>query len=145
MAATPFKVVSWSPDDPITDEKMDAMVSNDNWLRDNSVRGLYTGHGVRRKEGVKIASGLALIHSRKQNTASKRVEFNGFFLSVCRPVVTTGLVSSSQRMVFVSIDGLGTMHPDNRGFNAHVLVTANDKKNRRIKRNMYVSWHAVGY
>lgn len=145
MAATPFKVVSWSPDDPITDEQMDNMVSNDNWLRDNSVNGLYTGHGVRRKEGVKIASGLALIHSRKQPSALKRVEFNNFFLSVCRPVVTTGTVSGSQRMVWVTIDGLGKLHPDNRGFNAHVHVWASDKKNRRIKRNMYVAWHAVGY
>ena len=39
MASTGFKVVSWSPRDPITDDKLDAMVSNDNWLRDNMMRG----------------------------------------------------------------------------------------------------------
>lgn len=145
MAQTPFKVISWSPVELVSTSKLDAMVSNDNWLRDNMTRGLYTGHGVSRKEGVKLASGLALITARRDDHASRRVDFNGYFLAACRPVVTHGLVSGGQRKVWVSVDGIGKMHPDSRGFQVHVVVYANNKKDRKIKRNMYVSWHAVGY
>lgn len=141
MAEVPFKVISWTEFDLIDEDKMDALVTNDIWLRDNMARGQYQGHGVKRTEGIKIASGLALITARKQTNATQNIAFNGFFLSVCNPIVTTAIVSSHQRRVFCTIDGLGKLHPDSRGFQCHIQVES-DKK---IKRNMYVSWHAVGY
>lgn len=145
MAQTPFKVISWSPNELVSDDKLDAMVSNDNWLRDNMTQGYYTGHGVARKEGVKIAGGLALITARKADTAAKRVDFNNFFLSVCKPIVTTGIISGQQRRIWCTVDGIGKLHPDNRGFFVNVAIHAEHKKNRRIARNMYVSWQALGY
>lgn len=145
MATTPFKVVSWSPNELISDDKLDAMVSNDNWLRDNMAQGYYVGHSVRRKEGVKIMSGLKLITARRRAAAVVRVDFNNFFLSICKPIVTTGIISGNQRSIWCTIDGLGKLHPDNRGFNIHVRVHAENKKDRRIKPNFYVAWHAVGY
>lgn len=146
MAAEAFKVVSWSPNDPITDGKLDSMVSNDNWLKRNMVRGLYSAHSRRRDEGIRIASGLALITSRPQHHAVKQVGFGGFFSDGCRPIVTTGIVSKQQRRIWCTIDGIGEdLHPNRNGFQVHVVVSEQAKKDDKIKRNFYVSWVAVGY
>lgn len=146
MAAEAFKVVSWSPDEPILDGKLDAMVSNDNWLKTHMVRGSYAAHSRRRDEGIRLASGLVLITSRKQASASKTVSFGGFFSDGCRPLVSTGIVSKHQRRIFCVIDGLGNeLHPNRNGFQAHVTIDAQAKKDQKIKRNFYISWLAVGY
>lgn len=145
MASTPFKVVSWAPLDPITDEKLDAMVSNDNWLRDNMMRGRYGANGVTRETGLRIASGLALITSGKAASKSRNVSFDTFFSESCKPIVTTGIVSASQRQIYATIDGPGNKpQPTRDGFQVHVFVNSKSKK-KKISRNFYVSWHALGY
>jgi hypothetical protein len=145
MASTPFQVVSWAPLEPITDEKLDAMVSNDNWLRDNMVLGQYGANGVKRDSGIRIASGLALITSGKSANKSKFVAFNNYFSDSCKPIVTTGIVSASQRQIFATIDGPGSKpQPTRDGFQVHVHVNSSNKK-KKISRNFYVSWHALGY
>lgn len=145
MASTPFKVISWSPQDPITAGKLNTMVSNDNWLRDNTVRGKYSANGVHRDSGIRIASGLALITSGKRAQRRKYVSFGNYFSESCRPIVTTGIVSASQRQIFATIDGPGAKpQPTRDGFQVHVHVESRNKK-RKISRNFYVSWHALGY
>lgn len=145
MASTEFKVISWAPLDPITDEKLDAMVGNDNWLRDNMVRGRYGANGVNRDTGIRIASGMALITSGKAATKTKFVSFGNYFSDSCKPLVTTGIVSASQRQIFVTIDGPGSKpQPTRDGFQVHVYVNSTNKI-KKISRNFYVSWHALGY
>lgn len=145
MASTPFKVISWAPTDPITDEKLDAMVSNDNWLRDNMMRGQYGANGVTRETGIRMASGLALITSGKAASKSRSVSFGTYFSESCKPIVTTGIVSSSQRQIYATIDGPGNKpQPTRDGFAVHVFVNSKNKK-KKISRNFYVSWHALGY
>lgn len=140
-----FKVVSWSPLDQITDEKLDAMVSNDNYLRDNMMTGQYAAHGVTRTTGIRMLSGLVLITASKTNTQTKNVSFGNYFSTACRPVVTTGILSTSQRMIFATIDGLGSLAaPTRDGFQVHVYVDSTSKS-KKISRNFYVSWHAMGF
>lgn len=145
MSTTPFRAVSWAPSDLITEDKMDQMAANMNWLRDNTPRGHYRAYGVNKKDQIKIAAGLALITARKQNFAAKRVSFGNFFTPRARPIVTTGIVSDKQRRIHVTIDGIGQLHPDHTGFDVHVSIDATNKKNNRILRNFYVSWQALGY
>lgn len=146
MAATPFRAIHWAPNDLISEDKMDQTAANMNWLRDNTPRAHYRAHGVNKKDQIKIASGLALITARKQMRASKRVSFGNFFSARSRPIVTTGIISAKQRRIFVTVDGIGQLHPDHTGFDVHVVMDeAAAKKNRRILRNFYVSWQAMGY
>ena len=145
MASEEFKVISWSPLDPITDEKLDAMVSNDNWLRDNMARAQYAANGVHRDVGVRIASGLALITAGTKAAKSKDVNFGSYFSESWKPIVTTGIVSASQRQIFATIDGPGSApQPTRDGFQVHVFVPATSGR-KKIQRNCYVSWHAIGY
>ena len=140
-----FKVISWSPLDPITDEKLDAMVSNDNYLRDNMMTGQYSGHGVSRTSGLRIATGLVAITASKSNQQTRNVGFGNFFSQSCRPIVTTGVMSNSHRQVYATYDGPGgAIAPTRDGFRVTVYVDATGK-NKKIKRNFYVSWHAIGF
>lgn len=145
MASTPFKVVSWSPNDVITDEKLGAMVNNDEYLRDNMMRGRYHGNGTTRLTGLRMASGMALITARKSASATKWVDFGNYFTEGCKPLVTTGIMSSSQRQIFATFDGPGNKwQPTRDGFQVHVYVVSNSKT-KKISRNFYVTWHALGY
>lgn len=145
MASTPFKVISWSPEQPITKDKLDAMVSNDNWLRDNMIRARYATIGDSRETGVRMLSGLATVRSSKSASRTVNVNFGSFFSQSCKPVVTTGIVSKTQRQIFVTIDGPGSKPmPTRDGFQIHVMIGSNNKK-KKIKRDFFVSYLVMGF
>lgn len=145
MAATEFKVVSWT-EEVVSVDKLEAMVSNDNWIKTKMTQSFYSAFSKKRDEGIRIASGLVLITARKSASASKTVQFGEFFSPGCRPIVTTGTVSKAQRKIWVTIDGPGNeLHPTSDGFQVHVVVNASSKKNKKISPNFYVAWHALGY
>lgn len=145
MASTPFQVVSWSPNDPISDEKLDAMVGNDNWLRDNMLQGRYQNAGTTRDIGVKIAGGVIPISAGKGTTRTKQVLFDGYFSQSCAPIVTTGVISAKQFQIYCTISGIGnTIQPTRDGFEAHVFATAVNK-HKRVAKGVYVTWQALGF
>jgi hypothetical protein len=145
MASTPFKVVSWDPTDPITLDKLDAMVDNDNWLKDNTVRGRYGANNVAKDTGIRIASGLARFTAQKAANQQKYVSFANYFSAGCLPIVTTGTVSAHQRQISVTIDGPGSKpQPTRDGFQVHVFVDSNNK-GKAITNPFYVSWIALGF
>lgn len=145
MPSTPFKIVSWSPNDAITDEKLMAMVNNDTYLRDTMVRGWYNSSGRSKTDGVKVACGLALITAGKQQVKARAVSFGNFFSDGCYPVVTTGIVSASQRQIYATIMGAGGgILPTRNGFTAYAKVAPTSKK-KFITRNFYISWMAMGW
>lgn len=146
MASTPFNVISWAPNDPITDEKLDAMVSNDGWLRDNMLMGRYRANNVTRDIGIKIASGVVTFTKGKNLSRETNVNFDGFFSQGCQPIVTTGILSSSHRSVFVTLTGPGTQaFPNRDGFKVQLNVSVKKNAPNKINRNIYVSWHALGW
>src|SRR6478752_1045795 len=98
-----WKIISWSPNDPITDDKMNNMVNNDNLLKQNMVQGRYRGYSKTRDDGIRLMGGLALITARKAANATVGVNFAGFFTQGCRPIVTTGTISKAQRNISVTI------------------------------------------
>lgn len=147
MASLPFKVVSWSPNEPITSDKLNTMVSNDNWNRDNMVRGRFESGGVNRDIGVLLLSGLQLITPPGGTAASvtKNVTFGTYFSEACNPIVTTGVVSSSQKKIWVTIDGPGSKTtPTRDGFQVTATVDSKKKK-KKFTKNFYISWHALGF
>jgi len=145
MAFPLIKVLSWSPMDPITAEKLNDMVSNDNLLQDNMVRGFYSGASVTKEQGIRVASGLALITANKSASKAKGVTFGNFFSAGCRPIVATGTMSQVQRQIYVTCDGPGAeVLPTRDGFTVNVFVNSTSKK-KKISHNFYVSWIALGW
>jgi len=148
MAAEPYRAVNWSPNEVIGEDKMDQMSANMNWLRDNTPRAVYTlPSGLRRVEGVRIASGRVMIAARKSDDGSATVQFNNFFSARCQPNITTGIVAAGiPNRVFCFINGIGdVLAPDERGFQVWVNIASESKKTDRINKSFYVHWQAMGY
>jgi hypothetical protein len=140
-----FKVVNWTPNEVVGEEKMEQMNTNMVWLRDNTPRAIYTlPSGFRRDTGLRIAAGRTNFAARRSDTARSTVYFNNLFVEGCQPIITTGLISNKQVNVVHAISGIGQLHPDARGFEINVAVNASKKKHDKIK-GFYVSWIAMGY
>lgn len=140
-----FRPVSFSEDDLLGEDKMSRLATNQRWLFERMPRTLYRAFGVRQSSNVKIASGIVAIAGRKKSTAVETVRFGDFFSNRCNPIVTTGIVSGHHRRIHVTLDGLGTLHPDHRGFNVHISMDNANKKKNTISRRFYVTWTATGY
>ena len=140
-----FKATNWTPNEMIGEAKMDQMTQSADWLYNNTPRAVYTlPGGLRRAQGVKIASGRVLIRKSKKDSATATVRFGNFFSTRCEPIITTGIVSNRVK-TFCVINGLGNkLQPDHRGFNVGVNIAADAKKNDKI-RSFYVTWQAMGY
>ena len=146
MAATPFKIIQWSPSDIITDDRLHNINSNLTWLHDKTPRGMYTLPGGARKDtNIKIAAGRVAIPATKSQNASASVRFGNFFSTGCQPIVTTGIVSDFQRKLFCAINGFGQLQPDHTGFQVFVNVAATLDKNDYIASTFYITWQALGY
>lgn len=142
-----FRAINWTPNEQIGERKMDQMADNSEWLYRNTPRAIYTlPGGIRRVEGVKMASGRAIITKRDRDSATVEVRFGNYFSSRCEPNITTGIVSAnSQGRVFCVVHGIGRLIPDNRGFQVGVNIAATTKKLDKIAQTMYVTWQAMGY
>jgi hypothetical protein len=140
-----FKALNWSPNEMIGEAKMDTMTDNSEFLFANTPRALYTLPGIARVEGVRIASGRALFTARNTDSAGVTVTFGNFFSNGCQPIITNGIMSEGQIMIFAVIHGIGVLVPDNSGFQIEVNIAQTDKKLDKITRAFYVSWQAMGY
>lgn len=141
-----YKALNWTPNEMLGDAKMDQIIANADWLYLNTPRAVYTlPTGLRRVEGTKIASGRALITKRNKDSASVEIRFGNFFSTRCEPNITTGIVSRGQTRIFCTINGIGRLVPDHRGFQIQVNVAAEKKKYDKIATAMYVGWQAMGY
>jgi len=141
-----FKAVNWTPSEMIGERKMDTLADNADYLYKNTPRSIYTlPGGIRRVEGLKLATGRAIITKRNRDDAVVEVRFGNYFSSYCEPNITTGVISASQPRVFCTINGIGRLIPDSRGFQVGVNIAANNKKKDKIVKTMYVAWSAMGY
>jgi hypothetical protein len=142
-----FKAVNWTPSELLAETKTDQMADNADYLFLNTPRAVYTlPGGLRRAQGVKIASGRVLIAKRlKSDSATATVRFGNFFSARCAPIITTGIVSEGQSRIFCIINGIGQLQPDNTGFQVGVNIAAESKKKDKIAHSFYVAWVAMGY
>lgn len=146
MAATSWNPVSWQPNEVITDEKMQQLSDNVQYLKDNTPRAVYaTDDGMKRANGVVIIGGITLITPRQADNAMVRVNFGSTFASGCNPIITTGMINNFQTQVFTRLTGIGRARPDHTGFEAHVKVLAEKDKNDKISNNIYIHYTALGY
>jgi hypothetical protein len=145
MSSAQFNVISWNPNDALSPDKLQTMSDNDVYLLNNMARAQYNGSGIKKDTGIRIASGLALITARKSRYATVAVNFNSYFSQSCKPQVTTGIVADSQRQIWATLQGPGAnLLPTSDGFQITAYVDTLTKI-KKITRNFYVSWHALGY
>lgn len=143
---TAFKATNWSPNEVISEPKMDTMTENAEFLFRNTPRAIYTLPGIARVEGVKEASGRIYIAKSSRDYASVGVRFGNYFSNGCQPIITTGIYSEgNSRAIFYVVRGMGKLIPDHEGFQVDVNIAATYKKNDKIAKGFYVTWKATGY
>lgn len=143
MATTPYSPVSWGPG-PIEAEKLQKMAQNDQWLFENTARMLYLSSGIKKTDGLKIASGKALYGSRPTtNWTFVDIQFGGFFSTGCSPVVVATPHSRGAHAFYAtSIRGItGGDSIDHRGFRAYALCWPGTK----VLAPGLINWIAVGW
>jgi hypothetical protein len=146
MAATPYRPINWAPNEIITEDKMDQMANNVQWIKENKPDALYTlPGGTKRYTGVKIAGGRVMIPPHpKTDTATATIRFGDFFTNRCQPIITTGILSN-HIMTFCITNGINGLIPDNTGFEIHAKYFSDGKKKSTIGKSFYIQWQALGY
>lgn len=129
----------------LTETKMDRIGSNLQWLYERMPRAKYDAWNVKQDKGVKIVGGMVSIPPDKDGIVVKNVYFGDIFTPGCRPIVTMGIISDALRRVYITIDGIGTVLPDDRGFQVHANATYANKNTTKFTRTFYVAWQAMGY
>lgn len=144
MGATPFKSVTWT-DEPVATQKLNAMANNDQWLFENMPRMYFNSHGIKRTAGVKVLAGTAYIRPSTAEHTGTTVYFGSYFSAGCRPVVVAGLNAYPQGRLHVVVRGIGTLFPDNRGFEVRVYANEVNSKANRINAGVEIPYIAIGW
>jgi len=139
MAATPYRPVYWSDDEPTYTRKMNQMASNDQYLFENTPRIRYNAYGLGRDQGHKILTGT-LLFTPFTTQIEKTQSFGTFFSTACKPVITMGVIANYGHL-FPIARGFDNLVPDHRGF----ICRVNTQIGGYMGENFYVHWQALGF
>lgn len=145
------KGVSWQAGDAVTEDKLQQMVANDDWLFEHTATLRYTAYGMQNPvtENLKIAAGSILFPPNKtSDKMSRAVAFDGFFSQNCNPIVIVQAVITpgTDPRVMTAVHGLRKRHlPNSQGF--RVIVSHELTKNNSLHfgKDTYLHWIAFGY
>lgn len=145
MAATPYKPVSFTSES-ITQQKLQQMANNEEWLFENTPRLRYSTSGLTRDAGIKLISGKTPHAQVNAEHLDVPVYFGSFFTGGCKPIVTATVEHNGgggRRLATIRGHG-GEI--DHRGFIAHV-TTQEDYPGaiRNFNSGGWLHWMAVGY
>lgn len=145
MAATPYRPISWT-DKNLTQEKLQQLSNNDQWLFENSPRLRYNYQNglIVRDNGLKIIVGKTAYGTRASDAVDIHVYFGSFFSAACKPVISISVETTGAWLrKRVTIRGIGG-EIDYRGFVAH-LSTDEPYVAKNIEAPGWIHWHAAGF
>ena len=148
MGATPYQPISWSDNEPVYMDKLNAMANNDQWLFENAPNMYYNVQGIKKTTGVKIMTGFCYIPVTTSYTVRNSVAtfyFGSFFSQGCLPVVVASLQTYPQTRIAISTRGIGTFWPDQRGFECRAAAVDSNMLWQTINPNVWAAFIAVGW
>jgi len=156
VSVTPYRAVSFEKNDVITRGSLDQLQSNLQWINDNAPRGRFVRINDEPLDVRTVLIG-GKVHFPARNAAmalSKKISFpkgsgstkDGVFNPSCRPHITTGIISDFQRRIFCAVTGPNdNNYPDGTGFRIRVYIAAEKQKNKKIQKDFFVCWQAMGW
>jgi hypothetical protein len=125
--------------------RLNAMISNLNFLNDSKVRVNYNAYGVQRSDGMKIACGTADADSPNTMFRLRWVAAGNFFTPGTRPVCVVTLATLRVRRSTIAIaQRTGeSIIPDHTGFQAYarfIFETGNPPYGPN-----FIHWIMMGY
>ena len=144
---TPYKALSFEKNEALTQDMINQVYNNYQWIWENSPKARVKGTAGRQRANVVVVGGKTHItQSRKYDIGSARVLFGDFFHPTCHPHITTGIINGQQAKVFCTLSGLyGRDYPDHNGFEIVVNVAAILRSRDEVGRHMWVAWMATGF
>ena len=143
--ADDWKNVSWAPDEDITDDKLNDMVSRDDWLKSRIVP--VEMANVNRSTGLKILSGVTIMPGKEDNRGNwVTIDFQSKFTPGCRPVVVASLAVGDHYDTFIVLNGHagnGVKQIDHNGF--RVRIVSGNPDSPAFTTSRFVHWISVGY
>ena len=146
MASTPYKPVSWGTE-PITQDKLNTMASNEQWLFENTPRVLYNVDSLKRTSGVKILSGMGLVKTNGSSSfGASNILFGTFFSSGCKPIVVATACTAKQGRISLVTRGIDHQaRPDYRGFQVLLSTAELTRAHNKLLSNVYIPYIAIGW
>lgn len=142
-----YHALHFEPMDILSDDVMDRLSANIQAVHDYTPRALWTASNTRHSFGIKIASGRKLITKQAGNEVAIEVSFAGFFSPGCQPNITTGINARMQQNLYCTFSGRpgAGLTPNNDGMIVHLQVAKEDGEKKKIARNVWIHWIAMGY
>ena len=145
MSSTPFRSVNFVGGQIIDEDTMNQLANNEQYLRDNTVDGLYQfAGGGGRTEGIKILAGKKVVPQSGNDRDTITVYFDKFFTPNSSPIVVCTAVTEQKPKVDVTVSGIGSLHPDHNGFQAKIVLDMGDDGGK-LNAPVWVNWQAIGY
>lgn len=143
MPTTDFQPISFNGE-PLTNDKLNQMCNNEQYLFDRATKIRYSVNGLIRETGLKVLAGKTPFPARRDaNFIYVNVSFGNFFTAGCHPVVTATVeaTSGSLHRSKVVLQKQGSSDIDNAGF---VAVVTGDTY-AYLAVGGWVHWTAVGF
>lgn len=114
-----FKRIQWGLE-PVSFDKLNDMVGNDDWLYQNMIQGYYDVLGVVRDSGLEMRIGHVKGIATDAASFFASNYYSRPFLPGARPIVNVTFHSATAMNVILGVRGLDNRAiPDHRGFNTH--------------------------
>lgn len=113
-----YKRINWGAGaEPVSNEKLNDMINNMDYLYENMITGYYNMFGLARNTGLSIRAGAAKTVFTEIDWQNVAHYFARPFLPGTRPIIVSGFNSDIYWRVWQSHRGLdGRSFPDHRGF-----------------------------
>ncbi len=115
-----YKRINWgSLSEPVTNDKLNDMINNMDYLYENMITGYYNMFGIARNTGLSIRAGAAKTQFTEDTNQFISHYFARPFLPGSRPIIVNGFNADAHWRVWGANRGLdGRAIPDHRGFMA---------------------------
>lgn len=126
-------------------ERMNAIISNLNYLNQNKVTVSYNAYGVQRTDGIKIACGVTDADSPNRFYRNRWVNTGNFFTPGTRPVAVVTFASLRARRSTIAVAQRTGLSPilDSTGFQAYCRYIF-ESGNLPYGPN-FINWMMMGY
>lgn len=113
-----YKRINWgSLSEPVSNNKLNDMINNMDYLYEKMITGYYNMFGVTRETGLSIRVGAAKLPYSEANYLGVSHYFAKPFLPGTRPIIVSGFSTDMRWRIFMALRGFdGRAVPDHTGF-----------------------------
>lgn len=143
--ASIYKRLIWGRTERISSQKLNDMISNDDYLFEKLFSGYYNHNGLVKDTGLTFRAGSVSIPNFNGVYMSVNTFYSRPFLPGTKPIILLGLMSSDSNRIHYATRGLdGSWQPDHTGFNLYTSSNEVPNNGTEYKGTQYMAYLAIG-